>query len=248
MNLVSKLTAGAAVAFAISLAPAFADGYEKKASYAAPAAPVCDAAKFGGAFIGIHGGYGTMESTLTNRDLPFLIGLGQSNVQSSDGYVAGGQIGYNFARCNTIFGIEADFAMSNIDESKDYFFGLANVNHSLDWLSSVRTKAGVAVGDMFIYATGGVAFASIDSSVSIGGTTVYRNDDTRIGWVAGLGTEYAISDRVRLTGDVMYYDFGTETTAIGGVFRVDDHHSLWVSRIGLNFKLGGDHADYAPMK
>jgi opacity protein-like surface antigen len=66
----------------------------------------------------------------------------------------------------------------------------------------------------------------------------------RIGWVAGVGTEYALTDSIRVTGDVLYYDFGTErgslNTALGLPITAsfDDHSSLWVTRIGLNFKLG----------
>lgn len=247
----TAFAAGVVGALLVGTSVVNADGYAaKKASYHHE--PACDAAKFGGFYFGVHGGGGSLTSTETNRDIALFL-PGGSNQQVSEGAVAGGQIGYNFARCKTVFGIEADFSWANFDESRDYtFFGAPffTINHKMDWLSSVRTKAGVAVGDMFLFATGGVAFANIDSRINVGGFDFFKSDDTRVGWVAGVGSEYAITDRVRLTGEVMYYDFGTQTvTDQAGIgFRMDDHHSLWVTRVGLNFKLGADSHHYEAMK
>lgn len=254
MTTVSKLAVGAAVALAMTIVPAFADGYEKKVASYSPAAPSCDAHKFGGFYLGVHGGAGTMTSEVTDYDYAVAF-PGVSNVQANDGWVLGGQMGYNFARCNTVFGVEADFSWSNIDNTNYYDqFNNAyvpfSVSNSVDWLGSLRTKAGIAMGDMFIYATGGLAFAKIQSHLINEYGFGFSSSDTRFGWVGGVGTEYAISDRVRLTGDLLYYDFGTEqsTDNAGIGYRMDDHHSLWVTRIGLNFKLGGESSSYQPMK
>lgn len=252
MQTITRIAAGAAVAFSFSLTPAMADGMEKSKGYAAPAHhDHCDASKFGGFYAGIHGGSGTLTSTITDRD-QFFVGQGQSAVlafkETDSGLLVGGQIGYNWTRCKTVFGIEADIAWSGIDNNNDYRALATNplsLQNDVNWLGSLRTKTGVAVGDLFLYVTGGIGFANIDTrlvSTGVANGSGFSSDGTRVGWVAGVGTEYAWSDRVRITGDLLYYDFGTETTLdnVRGRDRFDDHHSIWVSRIGINFKLGHD--------
>ncbi len=222
-------------------------GYGKSAG---PASYGCDASKFGGGFVGIHGATGSLTSTLTDRE---FVSWGGSTERTEDGYAFGAQIGYNWAKSSTVFGIEADISWADFD-SRETISGVT-INREMDWLSSIRTKSGLAINDLFIYVTGGVAFANMntrtDDVVLFDRTT--RIDETRFGWVAGVGTEYAWSDRVRITGDILYYDLGTEH-ANGRAFfdtipfRFDDHNSLWVSRIGLNFSLGDRSAAYEPMK
>ena len=215
----------------------------------------CAASKFRGFYAGVNAGMGSLTSNLADRDQsnPFAPGFGFSSTsyeQTEDGWAFGGQLGYNWVQCNTFFGIEADFSWADFDSATNYGsalipgFGI-NVSHSMDWLASIRTRSGIALGDMLIYVSGGLAWADITTTHSNGlfPTANFSSSGTRMGWVAGVGTEYAWTDRIRITGDVLYYDFGTETTnvaAIPGInFRFDDHHSLWVSRIGLNFALGG---------
>jgi len=252
MKNIYKFAAGLGLTLALGAAPAMADGYNKpKASYPA-AAPECAASKFGGFFFGVHGGMGSLTSTLTPENI-------LSNQKTEDGFAFGGQMGYNWVKCHSLFGIEADFAFANFDSDAAILGGVfgpgaPTLSRSMDWLSSIRTKSGIALGDVMLYVTGGIAFANIETSLDFAGTNIVRIDETRVGWVAGVGTEYALSDTVRITGDVLYYDFGTETgglnPAIAGPLSInfDDHHSLWVSRIGLNFKLGHREAAYEPMK
>lgn len=240
--------AGAALAFTLATAPARADGMAAKGYSAAPAAGCSN--RFGGAYIGAHVGSGSMTSTLTQRDSLSFFGTDSS--QTKDAMVFGGQIGYNWQRCGVVFGVEADLTMGDLDTSRTYyaFFGLpVGLNRSVDWIGSVRTKSGVVVGDLFIYATGGIAFANMSTKSDVFGYSTFKMDDTRIGWVAGIGTEYAINDRMSITGDVLYYDFGTEHAVSDLTYiSYDDRSTMWVSRIGLNFKLGSREAAYEPMK
>jgi outer membrane immunogenic protein len=237
----ASLAAAATVA-ALGASDAFADGLPTHAAapvYHAPASD-CAGAKFGGTYIGVHAGRGTMTSTLTDFD-NFV---DRASVQRNEnGYTVGGQIGHNWTRCNMVFGIEGDVSYIDFNSNVKYDRGAETVHRSADRLASVRTRTGVAVSDLFIYATGGIAFANIDTSYSFTNVGSFKIDGTRTGWVAGLGTEYAFSDHMRITGDVLHYDFGTRSEQIkpafgSQAFNFDDHHSLWVARIGLNFKLG----------
>lgn len=248
-RLFAGLTAGVVIAVA-GMAPAMADGMPKGA-YAAPPpmiAPGCAASKFAGFYAGLNVGFGSLTSSLHDRD-SLIAPAGSYYEHTEDGWSFGGQAGYNWVQCNTFFGIEADFAWANIDSTTGYGAnvfpgGLVNISHSMDWLASVRTRSGIALGDMLIYVSGGIAWADISTTYTNNAFpfTNFSSSDTRVGWVAGVGTEYAWTDRIRITGDVLYYDFGTDTTNVAFAplnFRFDDHHTLWVSRIGINFALGG---------
>jgi outer membrane immunogenic protein len=162
-------------------------------------------------------------------------------------------------KCHALFGIEADFAFADFDSNSTILGallgpGAPTLSRSMDWLGSIRTKSGIALGDVTLYVTGGIAFANIETSLDFSGLNITRVDDMRIGWVAGVGTEYALTDTIRITGDVLYYDFGTESSGLNPALGIpiaanfDDHHSLWVSRIGLNFKLGDRAVAYEPLK
>jgi outer membrane immunogenic protein len=254
MKLTTAL-ATAAVALIAGLAPAAADGMAKgKGSAPAYAAPECAASKFAGFYAGVHGGLGTMTSSFTIENVISID-------RSEDGHAFGGQIGYNWIKCNALFGVEADISMADFDSNRAILGGLLGpfaptLKRSTDWIGSLRTKSGIAIGDMMIYVTGGLAFASIETSLDVPtlGFNITKIDSSRVGWVAGVGTEYALTDRVRITGDILYYDFGTESAGLNPAIPIplnvsfDDHNSLWVSRIGLNFKLGDGGYNHAPLK
>lgn len=252
LNKFAIFVAGAVCALAMGSFSASADGYVKGGggSYAGG----CDNSnRFSGAFIGLHAGSGSLRNTTTDRD---YFSNGSDVTLTKDGFIGGGQVGYNWQKCNTVFGIEADLAFASLDSRRDYDFGYMNFERKIDWLGSIRTKTGLVVGDLFLYATGGIAF--MDSSLSVEGDGGYLsgkiNSGTRVGWVAGVGTEYALNDRMSITSDVLYYDFGTETGkatytgCCGGEYRFDDTQSLWVARMGLNFRLGAREVAYEPMK
>ena len=245
MSIVSKLTAGTAIALALSIVPAFADGMEKK-SYASHSHECANSGRFGGAYVGASVGSGSLTSTLTDRG---GASFGADSSQTQNGLLLGGQAGYNMQKCNTVFGIEADFSWADLSSFRSFDpanagAGGSVLSRSTNWLGSVRTKTGVVVGDLFLFATGGLAIADFkatgfDAGAATANSTV-RFSDTKLGWVAGVGTEYAVSDKISVTGDALYYDFGTNNATSTGNNTFADRQTLWVTRLGVNIKLGAD--------
>jgi outer membrane immunogenic protein len=97
-----KLLAAAAALAAVYSAPAIAADMAVKAAPVA-ARPACAAAQFAGGYIGINGGSSYDTANRTDRD-EFLVDA-STYVLKSWGGTVGGQIGYNFANCNTLWGI-----------------------------------------------------------------------------------------------------------------------------------------------
>ena len=61
----------------------------------------------------------------------------------------------------------------------------------------------------------------------------------------GLGTEWAVSDRVSIKSEALYlrlqddiFGRGSAVSGPGDTKRIDHVDSVWVGRIGVNFKLG----------
>src|SRR6476646_5740862 len=68
--------------------------------------PACGAAQFQGFYAGISGGGVKHIASRTDND-EFLVDAASYNLDKWGGIV-GGTLGYNFARCNTVWGVEIE--------------------------------------------------------------------------------------------------------------------------------------------
>lgn len=114
------------------------------------------------------------------------------------------------------------------------FYTDLRTRSSLDWLGTARVRAGVVFDRLMIFGTGGLAIGKPDNRVDFdaeltatGGTVVVdpfdevssfsgRSNEIQVGWTAGIGAEYAITDKVTLKAEYMYYDLGYNTVAATG--------------------------------
>jgi hypothetical protein len=117
MNKLTKTLAALSALVVIGSAPAVADGYAKAKAAPAYAAPGCAASPFSGFYAGVHGGMGSLSSSFTAENV-------LSIDRTEDGYAIGGQIGYNWVKCNALFGIEADFSISDFESNQNILGGL----------------------------------------------------------------------------------------------------------------------------
>src|SRR5262245_51172340 len=97
-----------------------------------------------------------------------------------DGGFIGGQIGHNWQNGKVVYGIEADFQLSGMEEE---FFG---VSVSIDWFATVRGRVGYLVDpNILVYGTAGFAVVRASADVPGFGSV----DDTGTDLVIGLGIE-----------------------------------------------------------
>ena len=262
LKALSTLAVGAALALAVGSAPVQADGMArgKGASAGSYSGGGCDN-RFSGFYGGIHGSYASLESRLTDRDGRTNVGVIAQEISHDEGSIGfGGSVGFNVQNCSVVWGVVADLSFADLGSSENYLnFGPAplNVSRSTDWYGSVRTRMGLAIGGLMLYTTGGIGWADFSTNVTSGLNSARLFDDVRLGWVGGVGTEYVWSDRISIVSEALHYSFGNEKTntdfgIVGtGPFRFDDTQSMWVTRIGINFKLGDHgarHEAAPPMK
>jgi outer membrane immunogenic protein len=216
---------------------------------AAPAAVV--AYNWAGFYIGGHIGFAWGDNRMTDID-GFSSVVGNVTQYSSDGIIGGGQIGANWQTGWFVFGVEGDISATGAAGSTNRvdpvaFDETAHTRYS--WVATIRGRLGVAFDRTLIYASGGVAFASIRNELSDTDGAVFDPDDsfssrsTRTGWVAGGGIEYAFAGNWTARVEGLYMDFGDRTYVVdigGGTnSRFNVNNTLAVVRFGLNYKFGG---------
>jgi outer membrane immunogenic protein len=189
----------------------------KDAPYAAPSV-----FSWTGFYVGTHLGYGWSD----------VDWQGVSDSLNGSGWLAGGQLGYNWQKGALIFGVEADASTTWMDGSG----GAGCCGHDVNWLASVRGRLGVAVNDnrTLLYGTAGVAWADVDYSAA--GFNGFS--DTHVGWVAGGGIEHMLSQNLSARVEYLYYGFNDASAPAGalGAGATSLDASTQVVRFGLNLK------------
>jgi outer membrane immunogenic protein len=131
----------------------------------------------------------------------------------SFGAGAGLHAGYDWQDDTFVYGAIADIAFFTNDES-DTAPGYRTISSSLNWMGTVRGRAGVATGQALFYATGGIAFGDADLAyeyLPAPDSDSTHFDSSRIGWTVGLGVEKTMSDRSSFRLETLYTRFGEES-------------------------------------
>ena len=191
-------------------------------------APVDD---WSGFYIGIHGGYGFGQTDMSINGGAF------ATEYDIDGWLAGGQVGFNFVSGMWLFGVEGDIAYSTIDGSyTDTAAFDQTAITEIDWLATIRARAGLHYDRWMPYITGGVAFAGVDHTITPTGIVVLGASlsDTLVGWTVGAGVEAMIDPNWTAKLEYLYVDLEDTSFTSGGDFGTFDEN-FHVVRAGLNF-------------
>jgi outer membrane immunogenic protein len=136
---------------------------------------------------------------------------GRANV---DGFVGGGQAGYNWQRGTWLFGLEADIQGSDERGSSDVCLvagcatgtGVFTANYKLDWFGTARGRVGILPTDrILLYATGGLAYGGFSASAP---AIPLSWGTTKAGWTVGAGAEAAIDHHWSVKLEYLYMDLG----------------------------------------
>jgi outer membrane immunogenic protein len=189
------------------------------------------------------------------------------------GAVGGFQGGYNWQiDRHWLVGVEADFQGSSENQTVciydctfpgvAFFSRNMIVSQRLDWLATVRGRAGWTYGPVLFYGTGGLAVGEVNTDISLSdfnfGKAISASASvpaTKLGWTAGFGGEMQIFGNWTGKIEYLYVDLGNvgaadfteaflppldiEMQHINTSFR--DH----IVRVGLNYKFGDPI--YAPV-
>lgn len=194
-------------------------------------APATYAFSWTGFYVGAHAGLVTGSGEGEIKGEPWS----QTEVDL-DGAIYGGQIGYNYQMGSAVLGIEGTFSGANIDGNTSCVLNFLNCKGEIDWTATVVGRLGYAMDRAMVYALGGVAWAEVNADVSFLGSSI-SSKETHVGWVAGLGVEYALSDRVSAKLEYNHMDFGSETHRLDGGIPVSADAEVDTFKLGINVKL-----------
>jgi outer membrane immunogenic protein len=204
--------------------PAFAADMAVKAPPPAPA-PVYN---WTGWYVGVNAGasFGRAKTDFNGAPIfwgttfgPLSPGFAYSDTESPDGFMGGGQIGYNWQYSpQIVVGLEADFQGAAEKDSatltnafSSAIGGFTNTNTTvtnyatkIDWFGTVRARIGYVWGNgnVLSYVTGGLAYGEvkINGTTAVSGilnaplfpyglTQAFGQSHVNTGWVVGYGTE-----------------------------------------------------------
>jgi high affinity Mn2+ porin len=190
-----------------------------------------------GLYFGAHAGFGGGRSTATLADpAPATTG------NDFGGLIGGVQAGYNLRLpSGLLLGAEADISFPSYIESNSFVSKLATANsdvtHQWDFIGSARGRIGYATGPWLAYATGGLAFAGERYLNDLPSGDQEKRLDTRFGWVAGAGLEYAFAPHWSARLEYLYYRFDKTSLQFPSATQYAATMDFQSIRVALNRKL-----------
>lgn len=200
-------------------------------------APIIDTpAEWQGGYGGLTLGYAFAGDDDVGVHTP--TGSGTPDDLTLSGVNAGLRIGYRWQRDRWVFGPELGFEGGDVtdDFTTDGYDAKSKIKNVL----ALRFKTGYVLdNDMLVYGIAGVARAKVDYKTE--GTGAFGdidvNDDySKNGYIVGLGVEKMLTERMSVTGEYEYANFGKKTLDDGfgsSTKATPDYHNL---KVGLNFR------------
>jgi outer membrane immunogenic protein len=206
-----------------------------------------------GVYIGGHLGWGweTNNTTAISGGVSFPPGY-QFPTVHQDGFLGGGQIGFNYQVAQWVLGAESDISWTGIQGSTtfpspvDARFSIAQ--SQILWTSTLTGKLGYAWSNWLVYGKAGAAWAELQSSsMTFHSTTgILSSFDpavnvSRFGWTAGAGIEYGLGNNWSVRAEYDYMDFGTArvttTDNTNTVLVRDSATTLSEVKFGADYRL-----------
>lgn len=171
-----------------------------------------------GFYVGANAGYGWGNVNAN----------GFANVGDLDGFVGGGQVGYNYQMGQFVVGLEADLQAADLSSGNN--LGLVGVK--TDYFGTVRARVGVAFDRFMPYITGGWAYGNVKTSIPAVGFSSDRSHTG--GYAVGAGLEYAVTNNIIAGVEYLYVDLG-EKNILGAGTKVGTDFSVVRARLSYKF-------------
>jgi outer membrane immunogenic protein len=213
---------------------AFALRRSALAADAVGAEPI-SAVNWSGAYIGGVAGYGWGSETY---DYSFF-GPSSSVDFDANGFVGGLTAGYNWQHDRFVIGAEADVSFANIKGDvlvADPPCLIEGCAAKVSWFGTGRARLGYAFENFLPYVTGGFAVGRVKGSADLGACGFVGNcsfSDTRWGWSAGAGIEWAMNQHLSFKAEYLHVDLGKPDFNAATV--TTDAINFDTVRVGINY-------------
>lgn len=153
----------------------------------------------------------------------------------TDGFIGGGTLGYNWQSGQFVLGVETDFSGGNIEGSSAAAVCGAGCSSNVDWLWTLRARAGFDLNGIMPYLTAGLAVGDASFGVDDG---TFSASDTLSGYTVGGGLEIRFTGNWSMKAEYLYVDLGKFTVddPVLAAPTTGDFDSMHIVRGGLNYR------------
>ena len=200
-----------------------------------------------GFYVGGNVGAGLLSENMTQSAPGALTPVSPFH-PSVVGLVGGAQVGADYQFSALVVGAQASWSASYINGQNTQNTTTAGTQERMTseptWFASVTGRVGYAANTLLFYVKGGGAWMHINhvQDVLLAGATTSSQSisDTRSGFVAGVGLEYAMTENLSALFEYDFYDFGSKTEpfspALGGATPLSIRSDLHTLTVGLNYR------------
>jgi len=204
-----------------------------------------------GLYAGGHIGYafGNSNSSISSDDGGFFENPSNELRELSfdtEGFLAGGQLGYNWQIGQFVVGLEGDAGYIGADGGgENVIGGLVSEDGETEYgaYGVLAARAGLAHDRSLFYLKGGLALANVetvaadlDDGVDVVEDDRTTLDETLYGYAIGGGLEFALSSRWTFKGEYLYFDFDEETSTNAQGDTFEHENELHTVKLGVNYK------------
>jgi outer membrane immunogenic protein len=232
-----KLLLGASFV-ALTIGPLAAADLPARMPVKAPAPVVAAMYNWSGFYIGAHAGGGWSEKCFT------FVGA-SDGCHDADGWLAGGQVGFNVQSGQFVFGVEFSGSWADINGSHTALLVPADsYSTDINSLLLFTGRVGMAFDRLLIYVTGGGAWVRDEFSYAAAGIGTSTTKQNRTGWTVGAGLEYGLSPNWSIAAQYNYVDLGDKDVTFGGAaapfpFTDNVEQDMHIATVRLNYRFGG---------
>jgi outer membrane immunogenic protein len=266
------LIAGAAFASLLAATGAFAADLPVYSKAPAVAAVYDWTGFYIGTNLGYSWGRGSTDGSVTGTQTVATVGAGTVTTPLAalpligradvNGFIGGGQLGYNWQRGAWLLGLESDIQFSSERGSGDVCATACPAgfvftrDYKLDWFGTARGRVGFLPADrLLLYVTGGLAYGGFSGSSWTLPLDIGTWSHTSVGWTVGGGVEAALGNNWSVKFEYLYMDLDhaggssatnttattvratTTTTTLAYLFNTRFTDSI--ARVGLNYHFSG---------
>jgi outer membrane immunogenic protein len=226
-------------------------------------APAVAVFNWTGFYLGANAGYGwarNTEAITAVNDFSGLVGgnfIATSLPIEAQGFVGGGQIGYNWqVNPRWVVGLETDLAWTDIKGSVSVpgpndTSRIMTGTQKLDWLGTARGRLGITPAErILLFVTGGFAYGHGNLTTALTRATAPcaisncqkgSTSGTLAGWTVGGGAEWAFAANWSAKAEYLYYDLGSLSHLMTdpnfpSIFNAKADFTCHIARLGVNYR------------
>lgn len=164
------------------------------------------------------------QGPYAGANLGYQWGWTTGNPTAPSGVTGGLQGGFNWQSGRFVLGGETDVQLSDADDT------FAPWKFSNPWFGTLRGRGGVALNNILLYGTIGLAYGTLEAQSTALGVSESK---LHVGFAAGAGLEVAFVGNWSARAEYLYVDLSDRPYALTG-----SNHGLQSSllRFGLNYR------------